>query len=141
MGFTRHYIKDNNFVLTLVRDKADNKSLQEHVRILTDETKGMHPFMELIDASELHDSSRFTEAGIIYSASLEFERTPYKRDKLAILVSSHEVHKLATMYTNISYYYRYDVKVFRDFQLAVEWLGVANLARNINVLRKTKSNY
>ena len=106
MGFTRHYIKNKNFVLTLVRDKVNNKLLEEHVLALTNEIKDIHPIKELADVSELHDLSGLTEGGIIYSASLEYERTPHRKDKLAILVSNDDVYNLAIMYTNISCYYR-----------------------------------
>ncbi len=63
MGFTRGYIKDRRFVLTLVRDGANNKPLEKHVHFLTTETEGMHPFVEHADVSELHDASRLTELG------------------------------------------------------------------------------
>ena len=42
MGFSRKYIRERNFVLTLVRDKADNRMLYEHVHALTNETRDMH---------------------------------------------------------------------------------------------------
>ncbi len=136
MGFTRKYIKDRNFVLTLIRDGADNKQLEEHVRLLTAETEEMHPFLELADASELHDISGFTVPGTAAAGAIEIDRKPHKRDKLAILVSSDEQHKLASGYSTTSIYFRYDTKIFRDFRQAIEWLGVTDLENEINELRK-----
>ena len=135
MGFTRKYIKERQFVLTLVRDGANDELLKEHVMLLTAETKDIHPFVELADASELHDLSSFTEIGVLVSGSSEVDRKPYKNDKLAILVSSDDAYKLATRYEASSIYYRYGVNVFRDFQEAIEWLGVADLEDEINILR------
>ena len=136
MGFIHKYIKDRNFVLTLVRDGANNEELEEHVHTLTIEMEGVHPFVELADASELYDLSGFTEVGVAAAGATEFERKPYKGDKLAILISSDEVYNLATNYKATSLYFRYDTKIFRDFRQAIEWLGVADLENEINKLRK-----
>ena len=61
MGFTRKYIRESNFVLTLVRDSVSDKELCDHVRLLTAETVDMHPFLELTDVTELRDLSRSEE--------------------------------------------------------------------------------
>lgn len=136
MGFIRKYIKDRSFVLTLIQDGANDQSLKEHVDLLTTETEGMHPFVELADASELHDLSGFTMLGTSAAGAREYDRKPYKNDKLAILVSSNEVYELASGYSATSYYFRYDTEVFKDFREAIEWLGVADLENEINKLRK-----
>ena len=136
MGFERKYIRDRHFVLTLISDGANNEQLIEHVRSLTAEAKELQPFVELADASEIHDLSGFTERGATLAGSLEVDRKPYKRDKLAILVSSSEAHKLALGYIATSIYSRSDAEIFRDFGKAIEWLGVADLENEINELRK-----
>ena len=136
MGFTRKYIKDRHFVLTLVRDGANESLLKEHVQLLTAEAKEIHPFVELADASELNDLSGFTEIGIAIAGATEFDRKPFKRDKLAILVSRDETHELASCYRAPSLYFRVDTKIFRDFKQAIEWLGVADIENEINDLRK-----
>jgi hypothetical protein len=135
-GFTRKYIKERRFVLTLVRDGASNRSLEEHVRALTEETKDMHPLVELADASELHDLSGLTEDGVAVAGSGEIDRQPHKKDKLAILTSSDEVQNLASKYSATSRYFRADVRVFRDFKSAIDWLGVSDLEEEIDELRK-----
>jgi len=136
MSITRKYIKDRHFVLTLVRDGANEKLLEEHVKILTAETEALHPFLELADTSELHDLSGFTEIGTASAGATEFDRKPYKKDKLEILVSSDEAFNLASSYSATSSYFRYDSMIFRDFRKAIEWLGVADLEDEINELRK-----
>ena len=135
MGFKIKLIKDRNFVLTLIRDGTDDKQLKELVHDITVATKGMHPFVELADASKLHDLSGFTQLGTTTAGAKEFDRKPYKQDKLAILVASEEAYTLATCYKATSLYYRHDVKIFKDFKLAIEWLGVADLEDEINKLR------
>jgi len=135
MGFSRKYIKERMFVLTLVRDGANEKLLREHIESLTKETKDMHPFVELVDASKLNDLSGFTKTGLAVSGSSEFDRKPYKEDKLAILVSSDEAQDLAFSFVSTSIYYRYDAKVFRNYTEAIKWLGVADLENTINELR------
>jgi len=135
LGFTTKFIKDRRFVLTLIRDDANDKLLKKQVRFVTAQTQGMRPFVELADASELHDLSGFTELGTTAAGALEFERKPYKQDKLAILVASDEAFKLASCYRATSLYYRHDVKIFRDFRQSIEWLGVADLEKKINELR------
>lgn len=136
MGITRHYIKEKNFVLTLLQDKTDNSMLEEHVRMLTCETKDMHPLLELADASELRDLSGLTETGIVSSASMEIDRKPYNKDQLAIVVLSDDVYQLASMYSAISSYFRGDVKVFRDSMTAIKWLGMEDYATDIDKLKK-----
>jgi len=136
MGISRHYIREENFVLTLVRDISDNRMLEEHVRILTLESKDMHPLLELADASELHDLSGFSEIGMASSAFKEIERESNKKDLLAILVSNDEAYDLAFMYATFSHYFRNQVKVFKDYMSAVKWLGMENHATEIDKLRK-----
>jgi len=135
MAFVRKYIKERNFVLTLVRDKADNKMLYEHVHALTSETKDMHPFAELADCSQVCDISGFTESGIMFAASHENDRKPIKRDRLAILVPNDEIYELASKYKLISEYFRYEVSIFEAFRPAISWLGLADLEDEINELR------
>ena len=136
VGFTTKFIKDRHFVLTLIDDGANDKQLKEQVRFITAQTQEMRPFVELGDASKLRDLSGFTELGTTAAGALEFERKPYKLDKLAILVSSDEANTLASCYRATSLYYRHDVRIFRDFRQAIEWLGVADLENEINDLRK-----
>lgn len=83
----------------------------------------------------MHDLSGFTELGTIAAGAAEFERKPYKIDKLAILVSSDEAYKLASCYRATSLYFRHDVKIFMDYKQAIKWLGVADLENEINELR------
>jgi len=135
MAFIRKYIKDRKFVLSLVRDGANEKLLKEHVKQLTEETNEMHPFVELADASELHDLSGFSMDGLTKSGASEIDRRPHKKDKLAVLVSNDVAHHLALSFLSTSLYYRYDAKVFRDFKESIEWLGVADLEDEINKLR------
>jgi len=139
LGFATKFIKDRRFVLTLIRDGANDKLLKEQVRFITAQTQGMRPFVELADASELHDLSGFTELGTTAAGALEFERKPYKQDKLAILVTGDEAFKLASCYRATSLYYRHDVKIFRNFRQSIEWLGVADLEKEINELRNETS--
>lgn len=139
MGITRHYIKEKNFVLTLLRDKVNDEHIEKHVLALTKETRNMHPLKELADASKLQDLSGISENGLISSASIELERGSRKKDKLAILVSSDEAYKLALIYTNISAYYRYDTKILRDYNLALKWLGMSEFINDINIFRQSKS--
>jgi len=104
--------------------------------MLTKETEGMHPFVELADTTGLHDVSGFTNTGITYAAACEIERNPHKRDKLAILVASDEVYDLAVSYSLTSSYFRDDVRIFLDFSSAIDWLGVADLEAEINRMRQ-----
>ena len=136
MGFIRKYIKERNFVLTLVRDKADNRMLYEHVHALTSETENMHPFAELADCTEVHDLSGFTESGIMFAASHEHDRKPFKRDRLAILVPNDDIYQLASRYKLISEYFRYEVSIFDAFHPAIAWLGMSDLEDKINALRQ-----
>ncbi len=135
MGFTRKYIRERKFVLTLVRDRVSDKELFDHVRLLTAETATMHPFLELTDVTELHESG-ITKLGTITAGTLEIDRKPHKADKLAVLVASDEMYNMAAGYIATSFYYRYDARIFKDFKKAIEWLGVADLENEINKLRK-----
>lgn len=135
MSITRKYLMDRHFVLTTLRDGANERLLKEHVQLLTAETENIHPFVELADASELRDLSGFSVVGTAAAGAFEFERKHLKEDKLAILVSSNDAYELAAGYSATSYYYRYDSKIFKDFKQAIEWLGVGDLENEINELR------
>lgn len=135
MGYTIRCIKERNFVLTRILDGLNDKELSEAVQQLTRETADMHPFVELADATALTDLSCLTENGVALAGSLEFDRKPYKRDRLAILVASDEVYNLAARYASTSNYFRYDIKIFRDYKTAIAWLGVADIEERINELR------
>ncbi len=132
MCFTRKYFKDNRFVLTRICNGANDDKLKEHVIILTEETKDLGPFVELADARAIDDLSGFSKSGIAAAAAYEFDRQPYKRDKLAILVSSSEAAELASIYQAVSVYFRYDVRVFFELLPAIQWLGVVELLNDIN---------
>lgn len=136
MGFKSKFIRDRKFVLTLITDGADDAQLADIVRSITRETQNMHPFVELADASELHDTSGLTAMGAALAGSLEYDRQHFKQDKLAILVASNETYELANQYASTSSYFRYGVKIFRDFNEAIKWLGVADLEKQINELRR-----
>jgi hypothetical protein len=136
MPYQIKFIRERNFVLSLVLDGLSDDELSEGVTVLTRETQDMHPFMELADVTRLRDVSKLTENGIALAGSMEYDRKPYKQDKVAILVASDEVHQLAARYLCTSRYYRYDARIFRDFREAIDWLGVADLEDRINALRK-----
>lgn len=123
-------------MLTLVEDGGGDKDLEEHVNLLTQETRDMHPFVELADTSKLRDLSAFTDTGVTLAGSLEFSRQPHKRDKLAILVANKEVYELANKYAATSSYFRYEVRIFKDYKEAITWLGVADLEDQINDMRE-----
>jgi hypothetical protein len=135
MGYVHKFIKERNFVLSLILDGLNDDELANAVQELTRQTADMHPFVELADVTRLSDASSLTEHGVALAGTLEFDRKPYKRDRLAILVSSDEAYKLATKYAATSSYFRYDIKIFRDFKAAIAWLGVADIEDRINELR------
>ena len=136
MGITRKIIKERNFLLTIIRDGADDESLSEGIREAQKEIEDIHPLVELADCSEVTDLSGFTEKGVLMAATREHDRTPYKQDRMAILVSTDEAYAMATKYKVISVYYLADVQIFRDFHLAVEWLGLADIEKEIDQLRR-----
>ena len=136
MGFSRKYIEDRSFVLTMVRDGANNENLEDHVRTMGEEIKDLHPVVELADTTQLHDLSGFTKTGVVVAGSIEFDRTPAKTDRLAILVASDEVYELAEKYQAISSNFRSEARIFWDFDQAIEWLGVSDLGDQINQLRQ-----
>jgi len=135
MSFTRKYIPRLNFVLTEMKNGADNKQFEEHVKLLTEETAHLHPILQLADITQLTDISGLTENGVALAASKEMNRFPYNIDKLAILVSNKEVEILAHVYKLVSSYFRNDVKIFSDFITAINWLGLDKHADEINKLR------
>ncbi len=136
MGITRKIIKERNFLLTIIRDGADDESLSEDIREAQKEIKDIHPLVELADCSEITDLSGFTEKGVTMAATQEHDRKPYKQDRLAILVSTDEVYAMASKYKAISIYYLADVQIFRDFHAAVAWLGLADIEKEIDQLRR-----
>lgn len=137
MPYQIKIIRERNFVLSLVLDGFNDSELVEAVNDLTRQTADMHPFVELADATRVRDFSGLSDFGLAFAGSLEYDRKPYKRDKLAILVSSDEAYQLAARYASTSIYFRYDVKIFQDFGKAIDWLGVADLEDRINELRTT----
>jgi hypothetical protein len=137
MGFQLKFIRERNFVLSLIGDSLTNKELEQGVQELSRETGNMHPFVELADATRLRDFSGLTENGIAFAGAMEFDRKHYKQDKVGILVASDEVYQLASRYVSTSIYFRYDAKIFWDLREALDWLGVADLEGRINEMRET----
>jgi hypothetical protein len=137
VGYELKFIRERNFVLSLILDGLSDDELSEGVAEVTRETQDMHPFVELADVTRLRDVSKLTENGIALAGSMEYDRKPYKQDKVAILVASDVVYELAARYLCISRYYRYDARIFWDFREAIEWLEVADLEDRINALRNT----
>ncbi len=140
MAFHRRYIRQRHFVLTIVENDSDDQDLEAHVKLLAEETKDLHPFYELVDATRVHNVSGFTEMGMASAAALEVERIPKKVDKLAIVVSNDAAYQLAMMYRITSAYYRSDVEVFTDFDIALAWLSCSDLREQVEQLRQLDSD-
>jgi len=140
MGYIHKFIRERNFVLSIILDGMNDEELASAVQDLTRETADMHPFVELADVTRLKDISFLTEHGVALAGTMEYDRKPYKRDRLAILVASDEVYNLAARYASTSNYFRYDIKIFRDFRAAIAWLGLADIEDRINTLRSDASS-
>ena len=53
MGFSRHYFKDYNFMLTKISGEIDNNSLSQHVIDVNNEAEGISNLKELADCREI----------------------------------------------------------------------------------------
>ncbi len=130
---TRHFIQERNFVLTSLAGNIDRDTLNQHVDELTADSiaLGLKSFDELADCTCVTDVSSLTVEDIMASAAREHERIPNIKGKLAIWATSSDVIEAAKAYAMSSEFYRYHVKIFRDLDEALLWLGITDLKDQI----------
>ena len=124
MGIERRYFSTHNFVWTKIHGCLTDAMFSEHVSKLTEETRDYTSFSELADCRELKNVSGLTGAGIVDSALLEGERDPKVFGKLAILVSNSDLFGYISIYKVICEHYRKEVRIYKDLDDALEWLGL-----------------
>ncbi|MDH5641064.1 MAG: hypothetical protein OEY28_07200 [Nitrospira sp.] len=123
MGFSRHWLRDHGFVLTMVRGSINGRSLMEHVRALNQESHGISGLKELVDCRELIDVSALSVCGVT-DASMSETKKPGSR--LVFLLPKHSpvLYGIARAYQMFAMERRDAVMISTDFVEAVQWLGL-----------------
>jgi hypothetical protein len=124
MSIERRYFSTHNFVWTKMQGCLTDAMFSDHVRKLTEETRDYISFSELADCRELKNVSGLTGPGIVDSALLEGERDPKVFGKLAILVSNSDLFGYISIYKVICEHYRKEVRICKDLDEALAWLGL-----------------
>lgn len=121
MGFSRRYLKDNNFLVTKVTGEVNDHNLREHVIELNMETEGISDLRELADCRGIVDLTQLTVQGTSECAKLENNRP---NSLLAILVpDSTLLFGMARAYQAFSEDRRKDTEIFKSIDEALAWLS------------------
>ena len=121
MGFTRHYLKEYNFMLTKITGEVNDQNLKQHVMSLNKETEGISALRELADCREIADMSHLTVKGTADCAQLENKRP---NSLLALLVSDSKLlFGMARAYQTFSEDRRKETKIFKNLVDALGWLA------------------
>ena len=137
MSIQRKYLREHAFLLTVIRGSLDDRELKQHVTDLTAEAEGLTGLDELADCMGLEDVTRLSGEGIREAARLEAQRAPaLKQGKLAIVVPTQLQYGLARMYQAICEPFRAEVRVFLEFDPALEWLASEADPTHVRALRE-----
>jgi len=128
MGFSRHYFKEYNFMLTKINGEINDNDLSRHVVALNKETEGLINLKELADCREI-TKINLTTQGTTINASHEKNKPG---SKLAILtpVDNTLIFAMARAYQMFSEDYRESVGLFHDLNEALVWLTDNNEPEN-----------
>ena len=136
MGFSRHYLKDNNFMFTRITGEVNDQNLRQHVIDLNRESEGISDLRELADCTGIKSMENLTVKGTSGCADLENNRP---NSLLAILVTdSALLYGMARAYQAFSEDRRESVQIFKDKNEALAWL--ANDDAEIEVFNKFINN-
>jgi hypothetical protein len=121
MGFSRHWLREQAFVLTTVSGSIDSTSLMEHVQALNQESDGVSGLKELADCRELKDVENLSVSGVT-KASLFEGKKPGSRLVILVPKDAPVIYGLARAYQMFAEESREAVKVFTDMNHAMSWL-------------------
>ena len=132
MGISRHYLKENNFLLSRLCGEINDLNLSEHVLAFNRETKEISDLRELVDCRDIENLENLTVNGATSDAKLAEKHSDYMT---AILVNNATLlYGMARAFQMFLDDRRKEVKIFKDFDEALSWL--ANNDKEINVLKK-----
>jgi uncharacterized protein YpmB len=134
MGFSRHYYKDYNFLLSKISGDINGKMFMQEVMELNKEAEGISNLKELADCREITNVKLLSTQMTTMSAGSEKDKPG---SKLAILIpkDNNAVYGLANAYRMFAEDHRESVKLFRELQEALIWLSDSDLeAKSLSAL-------
>lgn len=121
MGFSRHYLKECNFMLTKISGEVNDQNLRQHVIDLNRETEGISDLRELADCRDIRDMKRLSAQVTADCGHLENNR-PYSL--LALLINDSKLlFGMARAYQTFSQDRRKDTQIFKNLNDALSWLA------------------
>ncbi|MCP4631401.1 MAG: hypothetical protein GY855_00635 [candidate division Zixibacteria bacterium] len=136
MGFQRHFLKQDNFILSKASGELNDQDLMQQVVSLNRETEGVSDFRELSDCRDLKSLEKLTVHGTTQCAQAEENRS---ESLLAILIADSNLHfGMARAYQMLAEENRKAVKIFTDLHEALAWL--AKDSQEIEVLKNFVNN-
>jgi hypothetical protein len=121
MGFSRHWLHDQAFVLTKVSGAINTSSLMEHVLALNEESTDIENLRELADCRELTDVSALSVSGVTQASAREVKK-PGSRLVILVPKESPVVYGLARAYEMFAADSRESVIVSTNLDEALRWL-------------------
>ncbi len=129
MGFSRHYLKANIFVLTKICGEVNDYNLREHIIAFKEETKGMSRLRELADCRGIENLENLTVSGTTRNAQIVDNRPDYLS---ALLVNdSTLLYGMARSFQMFFEESRKEVKIFKDIDDALDWLAIDDQEKEI----------
>jgi hypothetical protein len=121
MGFSRHHLESQRFVISYVTGVVDDHALGDHVRQLNELTQNMPHLMEVADCRTVTAVDGLSVNGAVLAAELEVHRP---ESRFAIVLSpGNELHYgLARAYQTFAEPKRGKVELLTDLDEALVWL-------------------
>jgi len=121
MGFTRHFSKELNFLLTKATGEINDSDLASHVKALNKATEGLVNVKGFADCRAI-TKINLTTQGTILSASME-ENKPGSQIVILVPENNDHIFGMARAYQMFCEDYCEEVRIFRDYDEAITWLA------------------
>lgn len=134
MGFTRHYKRELNFVLTRVFGEIDDHQAKEQVLALNEEAKDEKALNEIADCRKLEKYDKASVQGIFDAAALEQGHQRAIGGVLIVVVTTDVIFRLARAYSIGAGDVRKKIIVTKSMDEAVQKLDYSD--SDIEIIRK-----
>ena len=121
MGFSRHFLKENNFLLTRVSGDINKTNLMEHMIAFNNETSGISDLRELGDLRGIESLDELSVSQTTRLAGIENSHPGFL---LAMVTDENPlVYGMARAFQMFAENNKKEVRVFKDMDEALSWIA------------------